>query len=212
MRFENKFLLEAFQVPSEVATGVSPYFDLLPPDKYINSGHRFRTYARFQSEDKEIIRLPHSKFIQSADINRVLGGVERDFSEMSREMIETEEFQHLLKSFMERTGAIDDHSVVDVHQIRVTCDHDSTSAPAPEGIHQDGFNYVGIFCVRRENISGGYTQIYSSPVDQHPHMNTVLEENQFVILNDKRFFHHISETLSSIEGKKGVRDVFVFTA
>ena len=43
-------------------------------------------------------------------------------------------------------------------------------------------------------------------------MNTVLEENQFVILNDRRFFHHISETLSNIEGQKGVRDVFVFTA
>ncbi|EDP60251.1 2OG-Fe dioxygenase family protein [Vibrio sp. AND4] len=212
MKLENKFLLEAFQVPKQVSTKIAPYFDLLPPDKYVNSDHRFRSYARFQAENGEVIKLPHSKFIQSSDVNRVFGDIERDFSEMSQQMITTDEFQHLIKSFMERTGAINDHSIVDVHQIRVTCDHDTASAPAPEGIHQDGFRYVGIFCVKRQNISGGYTQIFTSPVDQHPHMNTVLEENQFVILNDRRFFHHISETLSNIEGQKGVRDVFVFTA
>lgn len=212
MKIENKFLIEAFQVPSKVAARVAPFFDQLPPDKYINSDHRFRAYARFQSENGNIIKLPHSKFKQSSQVNRVLGDVERDFSDMSQDMVNTSEFQHLLKSFMESTGAIDDHSVVDVHQIRVTCDHDAASAPAPEGIHQDGFRYVGIFCVQRKNISGGYTQIFASPVEQHPHMNTVLEENQFVILNDERFYHYISETLSNIEGQKGVRDVFVFTA
>ncbi|MCK6265780.1 2OG-Fe dioxygenase family protein [Vibrio sp. ZSDE26] len=212
MEMENKFLIEAFQTPKNIAPQLSSYFNDLPVDKYVDSDHRFRSYARFQAENSEIVRLPHSTFTQSSEFNRVVGDIERDFAEMDKSMIETPHFQHVLKSFMQRTGTDKDHSVVDVHQIRVTCDSDATSAPAPEGIHQDGYRFVGIFCVQRKNISGGYTQIFASPVEQHPHMNTVLEENQFVILNDSRYFHHISETLSSETGEKGVRDVFVFTA
>ncbi|NOI68598.1 2OG-Fe dioxygenase family protein [Vibrio sp. 99-8-1] len=212
MDMENKFLIEAFQTPESIAPQLSPYFDNLPTDKYVDSDHRYRAYARFQLCDSTLTRLPHSTFIQSSKFNRIVGDVERDFAEMDNEMIETPYFQHILKSFMQRTGTDKDHSVVDVHQIRVTCDSDATSAPAPEGIHQDGYRFVGIFCVQRKNITGGFTQIFMSPVEQHPHLNTVLEENQFVILNDSRFFHHISETLSSEAGQKGVRDVFVFTA
>ncbi|MGF1720769.1 2OG-Fe dioxygenase family protein [Vibrio kyushuensis] len=212
MEMENKFLIEAFQTPSNIAPQLSSYFEDLPADKYVDSDHRYRTYARFQAEDTELTRLPHSTFTQSSEFNRVVGDVERDFAEMNNQMVKTPDFQHLLKSFMQRTGTDKDNSVVDVHQIRVTCNSDATSAPAPEGIHQDGYRYVGIFCVQRKNITGGFTQIFSSPVEQHPHLNCVLEENQFVILNDSRFFHHISETLSSEAGEKGVRDVFVFTA
>ncbi|GLQ76332.1 hypothetical protein CW749_03110 [Vibrio sp. vnigr-6D03] len=212
MEMENKFLIEAFQTPKSIAEQLSSYFEQLPADQYVDSDHRYRTYARFQSTNNELTRLPHSTFTQSSEFNRVVGDVERDFAKMDEEMVKTPYFQHLIKSFMERTGTDKDNSVVDVHQIRVTCGSDATSAPAPEGIHQDGYRYVGIFCVQRKNITGGFTQIFASPVDQHPHLNTVLEENQFVVLNDSRFFHHISETLSSVAGEKGVRDVFVFTA
>ncbi|WGV98664.1 2OG-Fe dioxygenase family protein [Vibrio sp. YMD68] len=212
MEMENKILIDAFQTPDHIAPKLSSYFDDLPADQYVDSDHRYRSYARFQVSDKGAERLPHSTFNQSSAFNRVVGDIERDFAEMDNEMVQTPYFQHLLQSFIQRTGTDKDNSVVDVHQIRVTCDSDATSAPAPEGIHQDGYRFVGIFCVQRKNISGGFTQIYMSPVEQHPHLNTVLEENQFVIVNDSRFFHHISETLSSKAGKKGVRDVFVFTA
>jgi hypothetical protein len=209
---ENKILIEAFQTPDDVAAHLAPYFENLPTDKYVDSDHRFRSYARFQAQGSNIGRLPHGTFNQSSRFNRVVGNIEREFAEMDNDMIQTPYFQHILQTFMQRTGTDKDHSVVEVHQIRVTCDSDATSAPAPEGIHQDGYRFVGIFCVQRKNISGGYTQVYMSPVEQHPHLNTVLEENQCVILNDARFFHHISETLSSEVGEKGVRDVFVFTA
>ncbi|RXJ71836.1 hypothetical protein CS022_14855 [Veronia nyctiphanis] len=209
----NKFLIEAFQTPDNVAEVLGGYYDELPSDPYVDSDIRFRSYAHFQAHEGGLTeRLPHKPFTQSSQFNRVVGDIERHFEPMSDEMVQTAEFRHLVDSFVERTGIDKVNGHFDVHQIRVTCDEDATSAPAPEGIHQDGFRYVGIFCVQRRNISGGYTQIFSSPVDQHPHLNTVLEENQFIILNDSRYFHHISETLSSKAGEKGVRDVFVFTA
>lgn len=209
---QNKFLIEAFQTPDQVAQNLASYFDDLPCDDFVDSDHRFRSYARFQAFENGVERLPHSSFIQSSEFNRVVGDVERHFGPMNDDMVATPEFKHLLASFIERTKVDLDESIVDVHQIRVTCSNGTTSAPAPEGIHQDGYRFVGIFCVQRKNISGGFTQIFASPVEQHPHLNTVLEENQFVILDDARYFHHISETLSNLSDEKGIRDVFVFTA
>ncbi|WP_028023949.1 2OG-Fe dioxygenase family protein [Enterovibrio calviensis] len=210
---QNKFLIEAFQTPEEVSSTLLPYFAKLSKDPYVDSDVRFRSYARFALNDSgEISRLPHQSFIQSSDVNRVVGDVERHFAPMDDDMVALPEFVHLLRSFASATGLDVTSGDVDVHQIRVTCSAQDTSAPAPEGIHQDGFRFVGIFCVQRQNIAGGFTQIYTSPVEQHPHLNTVLEPNQFVILDDQRYYHHISETLSSEAGKEGVRDVFVFTA
>ncbi|MGF1707431.1 2OG-Fe dioxygenase family protein [Enterovibrio baiacu] len=210
---QNTFLIEAFQTPSEVADTLTPYFSSLERDPYVDSDVRFRSYARFSlSSSGEISRLAHAPFMQSSDVNRVVGDVLREFAPMSDDMINTQAFQHLLKSFASATGIEKDGTQVDVHQIRVTCSVDDTSAPAPEGIHQDGFRFVGIFCVQRKNIAGGFTQIFTSPVEQHPHLNTVLEPNQFIILDDARYYHHISETLSSQSGEEGIRDVFVFTA
>ena len=187
------------------------YFDSLPVDPYIDGHYRYRAYARYQQEVTGFTRLPHQSFCQAEDINRLAGGVKREFAEIDNQMDETEEFQHLLQSFTEYTHPDDPHSIIEVHQIRVICDEDHAGSPAPEGIHQDGFSYVGIFCVQRKHIKGGYTQVFLDPVDQHPHINTVLEENQFMILNDRRYYHYVSETLSNHKGKKGVRDVFVFT-
>lgn len=210
---QNKFLIEAFQTPESVAKTLLPYFGELPNDPYVDANVRFRSYARFSlSETGSVTRLPHAPFMQSSEVNRVVGDVERHFAPMSDAMVALPEFQHLLHSFASATGLELTGGNVDVHQIRVTCSASDTSAPAPEGIHQDGFRFVGIFCVQRKNIAGGFTQIYSSPVDQHPHLNTVLEPNQFIILDDQRYYHHISETLSSQAGEEGVRDVFVFTA
>ncbi len=41
-----------------------------------------------------------------------------------------------------------------IHQIRVVASKDEQGEPAPEGIHKDGFDYVGIFCINRDGISG----------------------------------------------------------
>ncbi|OEE61767.1 hypothetical protein A1OO_12375 [Enterovibrio norvegicus FF-33] len=210
---QNKFLIEAFQTPDAVSQTLLPYFSRLSKDPYVDSDVRFRSYARFAIDTEgEIMRLPHKAFMQSSDVNRVVGDVERHFAPMDDGMVTLPEFAHLLRSFTAATGLEHTGGEVDVHQIRVTCSAQDTSAPAPEGIHQDGFRFVGIFCVQRQNIAGGFTQIFTSPVEQHPHLNTVLEPNQFVIIDDQRYYHHISETLSSESGQEGVRDVFVFTA
>ncbi|WP_108651800.1 2OG-Fe dioxygenase family protein [Dongshaea marina] len=209
---ESTFLIEAFQAPGQYAEKLGQFFETLEPDPYLESNCRFRAFSRYRKSEQGIERLDGNNFMQSSDVNRLIGDVERSFEHISPELEQQAEFQYLLNAFIERTGIDSEKTPIGVHQIRVTCSCDLSGSPAPEGIHQDGFNFVGIFCVRRENVRGGYTQIFSAPVDQHPHLSSTLEENQFIILNDKRYFHYVSEIQPADKQQPGVRDVFVLTA
>ncbi len=42
-----------------------------------------------------------------------------------------------------------------VHQIRVYVSEDTVVNPVPEGIHRDGYNFIGMCVVNRENIRRG---------------------------------------------------------
>lgn len=206
------FLLEAFQVPSDCSQHLGPLFEGLSPDPYLESNCRFRAFSQYKNVNGQFEKLNNNSFTQSSDVNRLIGDVERKFEHISAEMDQHPQFQELLSTFAQRTNVNTFEKPIGVHQIRVICSNDQSGSPAPEGIHQDGFDYVGIFCVKRDNISGAYTQVFSSPVDQHPHMSTTIEENQFIILNDRHFYHYVTETLPYDSSRDGVRDVFVFTA
>ncbi|MGC3833292.1 2OG-Fe dioxygenase family protein [Moritella viscosa] len=199
------FLIEAFQAPSTCAQNLGDFFNNLGADPYLESNCRFRAFSQYQKTETQFEKLDTSTFMQSSDVNRLIGNVERKFEDISSALDQHPDFQNLLNVDTTKQP-------IGVHQIRVVCSQDQSGSPAPEGIHQDGFDFVGIFCVKRDNIAGAFTQIFSSPVDQHPHMSTTLEENQFIIFNDRRYYHYVTETLPDQQDATGLRDVFVFTA
>ncbi len=50
---------------------------------------------------------------------------------------------------------------IEAHQFRIESQDNSLGKPTPEGIHQDGVNYVIMAMVRRSNMVNGSTQIYN---------------------------------------------------
>ncbi len=82
--------------------------------------------------------------------------------------------------------------------------------PAPEGIHKDGFNFVGIFCISRQNLIGAETHLHEDP-NQPPIFAKELQPGEFVLVNDQRLYHFTTgmKPAGTIEG---TRDVFVMTA
>ena len=184
-------------------------FENLPVDPYLDGGYRFRRLSRFQILDNQLIRLPHRRLFQTKNYNPLLGGVEREFAEMEFELTELEDFQKICLEFFDFCRLCTPHTEIDVHQIRTIALPQVIGHPAPEGIHQDGVDLVGIFCVTRKNIEGGLTSLYRSK-DTAPIFTKILNPGELLIFSDKQFFHFTS-MVNATGTEPGIRDVFVLT-
>jgi hypothetical protein len=97
-----------------------------------------------------------------------------------------------------------------VHQIQTTCTSESFGDPAPEGIHQDGTNFVCIYSVARNNIESGETHLYTSKSGETSVFNKTLYPGELVLVNDRKFIHYTASVRPASQGL-GTRDVFVLT-
>jgi hypothetical protein len=187
-----------------------PFFSRLPRDPYIEGHFRRRRFSRFKGHPERLTRLEHKFFVQSTAVNKLAGGVKRDFEELEDGLIARHEFQDLVSKFIDFSKIEPVTTEVGIHQIRVVASPDEQGEPAPEGIHQDGFDFVGIFCIRRSNLIGAETHLYEDP-EKPPIFAKELQPGEFVLVNDRRLFHYTSALYPQTSGE-GVRDVFVMTA
>ncbi len=192
------------------ASAFEPFFSNLPVDPYIQGQFRRRRFSRFNGAPENLHRLEHKYFVQSAKVNQLAGGIKRDFPELEDSLVEVEEFQTLVAAFIDFSKIDPMVTEMGIHQIRIVASKSEQGEPAPEGIHQDGFDFVGIFCIKRDGISGGETHLYRAK-DQPPIFDKVLVPGEFVMVNDRELFHYAS-AVAPTGDTQGVRDVFVFTA
>jgi hypothetical protein len=194
------------------AVQFTPFFDDLPRDHYLQGDYRFRRFSHFHVADGRLIQLPHTAFLQSKNYNRLLGNVTREYLELDDELIALEAFQMLVLEFFEFCRRCSTSNEIGVHQIRITADR-TMGNPAPEGIHRDGVDLVGIACINRQQIEGGETHLYRSKnqtPDRNPAFTKILEPGELLVVDDRQFFHFTTPVKAqSLQG--GFRDVFVFT-
>ncbi|MFN7853685.1 MAG: 2OG-Fe dioxygenase family protein, partial [Dolichospermum sp.] len=105
---------------------------------------------------------------------------------------------------------LDLEAEIDVHQIRTTCSPNNLGNPAPEGIHRDGSDFIGIFSAGRDNIEGGETHLYAAKKEK-PVFNKVLQPGEIILVNDREFFHFATPIKPQNSGI-GNMDVFVITS
>jgi hypothetical protein len=184
-------------------------FNSLPVDPYLAGNYRFRRLSRFQIVDDRLVKLPHGCLFQSKDYNPLLGDVVREYEELEDSLITLPDFQKLVLEFFDFCRLCSTHTDVDVHQIRTITTSGTVGHPAPEGIHRDGADVVGIFCVNRKDIAGGETLLYKSKQD-NPIFTKILNPSDLLVFSDHEFFHFTS-TVTPTSSDVGVRDVFVFT-
>lgn len=186
------------------------YFQNLPLDPYVQGKFRLRRFSRFQGSPERLKRLEHKYFEQSAAVNKLAGGIKRDFAELDDHMLALPDFHMLVAQFVDFSKIDPESAEIGIHQIRIVSSPDMVGEPAPEGIHQDGFNFVGIFCIKRENLIGAETHLYENPANP-PIFAKELQPGEFVLVNDRRLYHFTSGMKPAGVGN-GVRDVFVMTA
>jgi hypothetical protein len=184
-------------------------FNDLPVDPYIKSHYRFRRLSRFTLSGDELTHLPHGYFLQSKQDNPLLGDVKREFAELDDALIKLDTFRKMVIAFSESCH-LHPEAEIGVHQIRITCSPHNYGNPAPEGIHRDGTDFVGIFSVDRFNIQGAETHLYTSRNEQ-PVFSKVLNPGELLLVNDHEFLH-FTTPIQPLSDATGTRDVFVMTS
>ena len=189
----------------------APSFNDLPVDPYINgAAFRRRRFSRYTGQASNLQRLEHKYFVQSSKINKLAGDIKRDFPELDDNLKDLPEFQRIVDVFVDFSKIDPMVTEMGVHQIRIVASKNEKGSPAPEGIHQDGFDFVGIFCIKRDKISGGETQLFRDK-DGEPIFDKILQPAEFVMVNDRTLYHYASNVAPTSDDD-GVRDVFVITA
>lgn len=188
------------------------YFKNMPFDPYVKGDFRKRRFSSIKKDhfgNFEV--MPHKKFIQSSNVNDLLGDVEREYDELELELIYSTEFKKIVDAFTELTGVNMYLTEVGIHQMRVLSSLYIKGEPAPEGRHKDGFDYIGIFCARRSQVSGAKSELFLNKDDEKPILEKILGENEMLIVNDREVYHNATK-LNPTGTDCGYRDVFVFTA
>ena len=188
------------------------YFENMPFDPYVKGDFRKRRFSSIKQDhfgNFEV--LPHKKFVQSSNVNDLLGDVEREYEELELELVYSSEFKKIVNAYVELTGLNMYLTEVGIHQMRVLSSLYIKGEPAPEGRHQDGFDHIGIFCARRSQVSGGKSELFVNKEDTEPLLDKILEENEMLVVNDREVFHNATK-LNPTGTDCGYRDVFVFTS
>ncbi|HAA26417.1 MAG TPA: hypothetical protein DCE56_00480 [Cyanobacteria bacterium UBA8553] len=206
---EYAFMFTFKKVNSIKLEGIKQFFTDLPVDPYIKGNYRSRRLSRFIVSGDELRKLPHGYLYQSKNYNPLVGGVKREFAELDDALIRLENFKHLILAFTD-SCKLHPEAEIGVHQIRTTCSPNNYGNPAPEGIHRDGTDFIGIFSVDRENVQGGETHLYTARKEK-PVFSKVLNPGELLLVNDHEFLH-FTTPIQPISEREGSRDVFVLTS
>jgi hypothetical protein len=188
------------------------YFENMPYDPYVKGNFRKRRFSSIKKDHYgQFEILPHKTFTQSSDVNDLLGDVVREYDELDEGLIGSVDFQEIVEGFVKLSGINPYVKEIGIHQMRILCSEYIKGEPAPEGRHQDGFDFIGIFCARRIKVDGGVSELFLGKEDQDAILEKMLEENELLVVNDREVFHNATK-LTPVDLELGYRDVFVFTA
>ena len=189
-------------------------WDDLGLDTYMADGGRYRKrrHAAFRAGPDGISRKAHQPHYQSRDYNALNGGIARWFEPMHAATERTSALQAILGYcnglFSALTPVPSWH--VEVHQFRIEARPGQHGQPTPEGMHQDGVDWVLVLMVRRENIAEGDTSIHG--LDRALLGSFTLRDPlDSALVDDHRVFHGVTPVGALDPARPGYRDVLVVT-
>jgi hypothetical protein len=186
----------------------------LEPDRYLEHGamFRLRRYGRYSwsPADGALEALPHEAYFQPEDENPYAGGIVREFAPLLPDTARNP-FLHALVRVTFACLPIPDGKrgktwEVRVHQIRIVASPGEPGHPAPEGIHQDGTDFLTLHLVGRRNVVGGESTIYDlgrRPIGCY----TMREPLDSFVLEDPRVLHGVTLVRCADGLTPGTRDM-----
>lgn len=192
-------------------------WDNLGLDIYMADGGRYRRrrFAAFHITCEAINRKLHQPHYQSRDYNPLNGDIERWFEPVLPEIASHSVLLDLIglcRQVFEAAGVpargMPWHA--EMHQFRIEARGGLTGLPTPEGMHQDGVDWVCVILVNRENMESGVTEILDSKHDVTSRF-TLTEPLDTVFLDDTRVQHGVTPIAPLVPARSSHRDVLVLT-
>jgi hypothetical protein len=189
-------------------------WDELAPDRYMEHGatFRLRRYGRFcwSPASDELLPLPQEPYFQPRDENPYAGGIDRDFAPLLPDAVRSPFIAALVRCTFACLPIAGEKQrkpwEVRVHEIRVLASKEKPGQPAPEGIHQDGTDFLTLHLVHRHNVIGGETTLYD--LNHKPIHKCILRESlDSLILEDPRIMHGVTPVHSADGRTTGNRDL-----
>jgi len=206
---QQDFLLELGQLNVNHVAQLSTSFDRLPSSEYLDGQYRLRRYSNFNFSSDTLTKLPSRSFQQSSDLNVFQGNIKRNYEEIEQNIIDSDAFVELFARFKNITS-LKDEAEIEVHQIRIITNGETSSQVTPEGVHQDGYQNIGIFSIESNNITGGELNIHTQK-QAKPFIKHKFDHGEFVVLNDERYWHS-AEDIHATDSGSAYMDLFVLTA
>ena len=184
----------------------------LHPDPYLSPdrGLRERRFAAFDLRlpGPSYIRLPDAAHVQEPEHNRLFGGVHRKFAPLSSQLLEGAAWRRVLGLVEETLFLLEGSArfLLELHAMRART-LDGRAEPTPEGMHQDGRDWVFILLLGRSGVSGGRLRVedaFTGELLAHLDMDSPLS---LALFDDRRVRHGATAIIGD-----GHRDALVVTA
>jgi hypothetical protein len=189
-------------------------WDRLELDRYLEGGaaFRWRRYGRYywSPVTDSLLPLEQEPYFQPREENAYAGGIAREFATLLPETVHNPFLHALVRATFACLPISDDKLgntwEVRIHQVRIVTSPGQPGLPAPEGIHQDGTDFLTLHMVRRQNIQGGESTIYD--LDRQPiERFTLREPLDSMILEDPRIMHGVTPVQPADGRTMGARDL-----
>ena len=198
--------------------GFARSWDDLGLDTYMADGGRYRRrrFAALSASAEGARRKPHQPHYQSRDHNRLNGGIARWFDPMTEDTAAHPALAAVLATCHTLFDGLTPPELrpaswhVEVHQFRIEAKPDEAGQPTPEGMHQDGVDWVLVLLVRRENVASGETSIHDL-ARRRLGAFTLTEPLDAALVDDGRVFHGVTAVRPLDPGRPAHRDVLVVT-
>ena len=181
-------------------------------DPYLRDGgkYRYRRYNVLHWQQRRLTVLPYEPHYQTRHHNTVHGGFFRQLRAWLPTTLNNPVLYDIIHWTTQQFTEKSTSWRIQAHQFRITANTTQHGKPTPEGIHQDGADYILILLLDRQHISGGVSRIYDynrTLLTQTTLQNT----GNFILLNDHTVFHDVSTIIPATPPKPGWRDVLVLT-
>ena len=204
-------LLRLDKLSAKAVRQLSSSFEDLPPTDHKDGQYRLRRYSviELMIEPKAIKELPVSTFTQTDEYNNFQGNIERQFENIDKDTLNSEGMKELIYSFRMMNN-LPPTTLIDIHQMRVVTLPDGSAEVSPEGVHQDGYDFISKIGISRNNIQGGHLLVYLNKDDEN-FISLPLEDGHMVTLKDDKLWHNASPIVVLDKGERGYMDAFILT-